>query len=190
MALRNTHGDALAALGVDEPHEPEGTPRMRTANRLAVAAFFLVATSLLLPWWALQASQAGVDGELVDPVGLWGPNAEVAKPSMVWLTVGALGGALLLLFVRVAAASWRHEPATFRRDVAFAALLLLLACASTWLWPVEFPFWGTRAYTDNVTGDPTIVIGSPALGWWLVAVAALTALLGVMASTRSGSTQR
>lgn len=170
--------------------EPEGTPPLRSANRLAVAAFLLAATSLLLPWWALQASLGGVTGELVPAIGLWGPNPEVAEPAMVWLTVGLLAAALLLLFVRVAAASWRHEPAAFRRDLLIAGALLGLACASVWFWPVEFPFWGTRAYTDNITGDPTNVIGSPAFGWWLAAIAAALAVSGRMLSTRSGSTQR
>ena len=169
---------------MDEPAEPEGTPRLRTANRLAVAAFFLAATALLLPWWTLTAELGGVSGELAPPVGLWGPDAQLVKTDMVWLTVALLAAALILLFVRVAAASWRHESAAFRRDSAIATLLLAAACASAWFWPVEFPFWAMRTYTDNVTGDPTLVIGTPGLGWWLAAVAAAFCASGWFVSRR------
>ncbi|MEK6985486.1 MAG: hypothetical protein AABX89_03775 [Candidatus Thermoplasmatota archaeon] len=155
---------------------PEGTPPLRRANRFAIAAFLAAVTSLLLPWWGLTASLGDVSGELVPAVRLWGGNPEVAHSWAVWLSTGLVVVAALLLFVRVAAASWRHEPARFRRDAALAAVLLAASCAAAWLWPVEFPFWGMRTYTDNVTGDPSVVTGSPLLGWGMAVVAACLAV--------------
>lgn len=146
---------------------------MRRANLLAGLAFLLAVTALLLPWWSLTASLGGASGELVPPVRPWGGDGEVTHGWAVWLSTGLVALAAVLLFVRLAAASWRHEPAAFRRHVATASGLLLEACALAWLWPLEFPFWGGRTYTDNVTSEPTLVAGMPALGWWLAVAAAL-----------------
>lgn len=156
--------------------EPEGTPALRRANRFAIAAFLAAVTSLLLPWWGLTASLGDVSGDLVPAIRLWSADPQVAHPWAVWLSTGLVVAACVLLFVRVAGASWRHEPVSFRRDVALAAIFLVASCAAAWLWPVEFPFWGMRTYTDNVTGDPSVVTGSPLLGWWMAVVAACLAV--------------
>lgn len=168
-----------------DDEENVGEPALRRANRFAVAAFFAAVTSLLLPWWGLTASLGRVSGELVPAVRLWGGDATVTNGWAVWSSTGLVVAAGLILFIRVAAASWRNEPASFRRDVAIAAVLLLASCAVAWLWPLEFPFWGTRSYLDNVTGDPSEVTGSPLVGWLLAAVAATLCAVSGFASKRT-----
>ncbi|MEA3202384.1 MAG: hypothetical protein QOI63_50, partial [Thermoplasmata archaeon] len=85
---------------------------------------------------------------------------------------GLAGLALVLLFVRVASRGWAHEPRAWRRDLAIAALLVLLALASAMLWPLELPFWGGRDYMlENGTGAELTIVANPGLGWWLAAVA-------------------
>ncbi len=156
---------------IERPEEPG----LRRANWFALLAFVLAATSLITPWWGLNATLDGVSGDLVEPVWLWDQTGEVARVWAQWLTIALLALAILVLFFRVAASSWRHEPARFRRDMGRSTLVLLAACASCWLWPVEFPFWGSRSYVDNVTGNPSLVSGAPHVGWEIAVVAMLAA---------------
>jgi hypothetical protein len=146
----------------------------RADRTLAVLAFLLVATALLLPWWRIAWESGGL--EVRDDVRAFRPEEPLTTAWAPWVTGLLAAAAALLLFVRVAADSDRHEPATWRRDLGVAAGLLLLACASCLLWPADIPaFWGGRTYTaDDVSVTETAM---PGLGWWIALVAAALAAL-------------
>ena len=143
-------------------------PGARVANAWAARiGFLLLATSLLLPWWVVTNEVA--DGTAVSE-SLWTRGSEV-QAGWTWVTLALAGAALLLLFVRVAAGSWRHEPASWRRDLAIALLLALGALGSAWMWPRDLPFWGTLDFTlDDMR---FVLVGRPGIGWWLAALASL-----------------
>lgn len=155
---------------MDDEQAADAAKRLQASRRLAIAAFLLAVTSLLLAWWRVSWSTAGTT--LRDDVRLFRPEDPLTTTWGPWLT-GALvlvaGG---LLFVRLAARSDRHEPRSWRRDLGIAAALLAAALASCLLWPADVPaFWGGRTYTaDNVTTEVTEV-AMPGLGWWVALVA-------------------
>ncbi|HEX2066429.1 MAG TPA: hypothetical protein VHI93_06405 [Candidatus Thermoplasmatota archaeon] len=162
---------------------PDDRP-LRRASLAAGAAFLLLATSLLLPWWVVSNRVAGSKTPLAAVFPL-GSSQGIVHPWAQWLTAALVAVAILLLFLRVASRAWAHEPAVWRRDLAIAAAAILLALASGMLWPDGdaqggMPFWGGRTFLlDNATGEELAIVANPGLGWWLAAVAAaLVALAG------------
>lgn len=144
----------------------------RPDRALALAAFLLAVTALLLPWWSLTWDDGTV--AVRDDVSAFRPEPPLTTSWAPWLTgaLGALGA--LALFVRLAANSHLHEPASWRRDLGVAAGLLLVAAASCLLWPAATAsFWGGRTYTDG--GVAVVETARPGLGWWLAVVAGLLA---------------
>lgn len=145
---------------------------MRTDRALAIVAFLLAVTALLLPWWRVTLDDGSItyrfDFRAFQPQAPW--TTEWAP----WVTGILAGAAAILLFVRLAANSHVHEPASWRRDLAVATALLAMAVASCLLWPQAIPsFWGGRTYMDtNTTGPATTETAMPGLGWWLALVAA------------------
>lgn len=160
--------------GDDPTHEPA---RLTRSRPVAFAAFLLTLTSLLLAWWRVTWDAGGPS--VPDDVRPFRPEPPLTTEWGPWLTGGLVVVAAMLLFVRIAARSERHEPPLWRRDLAVAAVLLAAALASALLWPAEVPsFWGGRTYTDNLTdGEPTTEVASPGLGWWTALVAMLLLLL-------------
>jgi hypothetical protein len=126
-------------------------------------------TALLLPWWMATNRTYGFSVTY----GLWSDagQGEDVHGGYLRLTAVLAILALPLLFVRVAGRSIFHEPRRFRRDVLAAGILMLLALASAWLWPVELPFWGGYAYPGGNGTEAQHLFGSPAAGWWTSAVA-------------------
>lgn len=163
---------------------------MRPDRALALAAFLLAITALLLPWWRVTLDDGAIayrfDFQPFRPVEPW--TTEWAP----WVTGVLAGAAALLLFVRLAANSHEHEPASWRRDLAVATGLLLAAVASCLLWPEAVPsFWGGRTYhLENTTGPSTTETATPGLGWWLALAAAALAGLASWKSRQAadGST--
>lgn len=154
---------------------------MRADRALALAAFFLLVTALLLPWWRLTVDDGTTASRL--EVRAFRPSVPATTEWGPWLT-GVLAAATAgLLFVRLAGNSHVHEPASWRRDLAMGAALAFAAAASCLLWPAEVPsFWGGRTYTDPGTGVSNVETATPGLGWW---VALLAAALLAMASWRA-----
>lgn len=146
--------------------------RLTRSRPVAFAAFLLAITSLLLSWWRVTWDRVGED------VRPFRPEPPLTTSWAPWLTGILVALAIVLLFVRIAARSDRHEPAIWRRDLGIAALLMATAVLSALLWPADVPaFWGGRTYrVENVTTTVTET-ARPVLGWW-VALAA-TALLAL-----------
>lgn len=162
---------------------------MRSDRALALAAFLLAVTALLLPWWRLTVD----DGTFVTTLDVraFRPEPPATTTWAPWLTGGLAAAAALLLFVRLAANSHVHEPASWRRDLAVAAGLLVTAAASCLLWPAAVPsFWGGRTYTDPGTGVTNVETAIPGLGWWLALLAAALVALASWKARRAadGST--
>lgn len=152
----------------------------RADRVLAVLAFLLTVTALLLPWWRVTWDDGTV--ETRDDVFAFRPE----EPLTTWwaphLTGAMAGLAALGLFVRLAADSHTHEPRTWRRDLGIQAGTLLLAAASCLLWPAAVrSFWGGRNYEDG--GIEVVETAMPGLGWWL---AVLAGLLGLVAFWKAG----
>lgn len=150
---------------------------MQSDKGFAFTAFLLALTALWLPWWRV----AWDDGATVlrDDVSAFRPEPPLTTSWGPWLTGALAAAAALLLFVRLAAGSRTNEPASWRRDLAVSAGLLLAAAASCLLWPQAVPsFWGSRTYTlANATGPPTTEGAMPGLGWSLALLAAAMAAL-------------
>lgn len=168
--------------GTDAAGGPDAAARP-ASRRLALVAFLLAVTSLLLPWWRV-AWDAGA-GAIRDDVHAFRPEPPLTTTWGPWLTGALVAVAVLLLFVRTAARSDVHEPPAWRRDLRVAAALLLLALLSGMLWPAAVPsFWGGRTYADNVTdGTRVTETTMPGLGWW-VAVLALACVAGALLAAR------
>jgi hypothetical protein len=147
----------------------------------ARAAFFLLATSLLLPWWT--ATNPLSEGTIASET-LWSRGPEVVA-AWTWVTLALAAPAVVLLFVRVAAASWRHEPRSWRRDLAVCLGLCAGALASAWRWPRDLPFWGTLDFT--LEGMRFVLVGRPGLGWWLAAIAAALVAVELLLSRRAAT---
>lgn len=144
--------------------------RLAASRRLALPAFLLAVTSMLLSWWRVTWSSGGA--AVRDDVRLFRPEPPLTTEWAPWLTGGFVVAAAVLLFVRLAARSERHEPHAWRRDLAVAAVLLAGALLSCLLWPADVPsFWGGRTYAvENVTTEVTEST-MPGLGWWIATVA-------------------
>lgn len=151
--------------------------RVRADRVLAFWAFVLALTALWLPWW--QASWAAAGTVVRDPIHPFRPDPQLTTVWGPWASGVLAAVAALLLFVRLAASSHRHEPAAWRRDLVLSAVLLAAAAVLCLLWPSGVPsFWGGRTYAVNGTGPAVVETEMPALGWWVVLVAALLAGLG------------
>lgn len=151
---------------------------MPSERAFALAAFLLAATALLLPWWRVTLDD-GATAPAVGDFRPFRPEEPWTTDWAPWLTGLIVVAALLLLFVRLAANSHEHEPASWRRDLGIATGLLAAAVASALLWPDAVPsFWGGRTYRyENVTGPATTETAMPGLGWWVALVA--TAMAGL-----------
>lgn len=158
---------------------------LRRSRRLAIVAFLLAATSVLLAWWRVTWSSGGP--AIRDDVRLFRPEEPLTTSWGPWLTGALVAATLLLLFVRIAARSEKYEPGVWRRDLLVATVLLVAALASCLLWPAEVPsFWGGRTYTaENVT-TTVDEMAMPGLGWW---VALTTVVLLVLARWQSARAQ-
>lgn len=156
--------------------------RLALSRRLAILGFLLTVTSLLLAWWRVTWSTGGA--ALRDDVRVFRPEEPLTTAWGPWLTGALAVAALLLLFVRIAGRSDRHEPPAWRRDLAVAAGLVAATLLSCLLWPADVPaFWGGRTYTvENVTTQVTET-AMPGLGWW-VAVVGMLLLVGARLAAR------
>lgn len=153
---------------------------------LAVLAFLLAVTALLLPWWRVTWDDGSV--AVRDDVSAFRPEEPLTTGWAPWLTGLLAAGAALVLFVRVAANSHEHEPGRWRRDLGVAAGLLLVAAASCLLWPSAIPsFWGGRTYSDG--GVAVTETAMPGLGWWLALVAGILAALAFWRAGRVASAE-
>ena len=141
--------------------------RLRVSRRLAIAAFLLAVTSILLAWWRVTWTSGG--SVIREDVRLFRPEEPLTTSWGPWLTGALVVAALLILFVRIAARSEKYEPKVWRRDLGIATVLLVVALLSCMLWPAEVPaFWGGRTYEGNITdGEPVTETAIPGLGWWL-----------------------
>jgi hypothetical protein len=150
---------------------------MRADRAWALLAFLLVATALLLPWWRLTYEADGVVS--VYDFRAFRPQEPATTSWGPWLTGLLAGAAAAVLFVRLAANSHEHEPASWRRDLRVAAGLVAAALASCLLWPADVPwFWGGRTYSDPaIEGPATTEAAMPGLGWWVALAALLAAAL-------------
>lgn len=155
---------------------PEAPLRLRRAGFTAGAAFLLLATALLLPWWVVSNQVGGLSTGLA-AVYPFGASQAFVHPEAKLVTGLLVAAALALLFLRVASRAWAHEARVWRRDLAVSMLLVLLALASGMFWPLaeaQVPFWGGRTYLlDNGTGAQLTVAANPGLGWWLALLAGL-----------------
>lgn len=156
--------------------------RLAASRRLALAAFLLAVTSCLLAWWRVTWASGGA--AVRDDVRVFRPEEPLTTSWGPWLTGGLVVAALLLLFVRLAGRSERHEPPAWRRDLAVAAGLVGAALLSCLLWPADVPaFWGGRTYmVENVTTEVTET-AMPGLGWWVALLAAVL-LVGARLAAR------
>ncbi len=152
-----------------------GTQEPGTDSALAPVALFLFITSIWLPWWVVRWTDAS--GFRYDQVAvrLFGAPHGVAHAEGPWVTGALVALATLILFIRVAAKSWFHEPAAWRRDLWAAFGFGVAALASTLAWPSEVPyFWGGRTYAlVNDTAQSFTESALPGLGWWVALVAVL-----------------
>lgn len=171
----------------DDGHAPRDAPAPaapRRSRRLAIVAFLALVTSLLLPWWAVTWDDGQVASR--DSVRVFDPEPPLTTSWGPWLTGALVGAAALVLFVRIAARSDVHEPATWRRDLGIAAGVVFAAVASALLWPEGVPsFWGGRTYSvENVTTQVSETT-MPMLGWWVALVAALVLAWAFAAAQRT-----
>lgn len=160
------------AMAHDERPDEDAPDALRRSRAWAVAALLLLLTAAWLPWWTITIS----DGQFESGTsqGLWGQGDTGGEASMawVWVTSGLVALVAAWSFVRIAGRSWLYEPDVWRRDLAIQTVLVVLALASSWLWPERVPFWGGRTYT-NATGVAAEASFSAGLGWVLALLAAV-----------------
>ncbi len=138
---------------------------------MAGTAFLLIVTAMLLPWWAITNETSGTN-TLLGRVFLFGSNQDLVHPLAKGATAVLLAAAAILLFLRVAAAEWRHDAHRWRRDLRLGSLLVFIALASCVFWPLELPFWGGRTYAlVNGTVVDLTIVAQPGLGWWTAGIA-------------------
>jgi hypothetical protein len=148
---------------------------VRRAAFLAGIAMILQITALFLAWWVINYRD-GSSSLVYGSAGLFGADGGVANPAAVWATTVLAVVPVPILFVRVAAASWKHEPQAWRGSLLACGVLMFAALASALAWPRDLPFfWGGRDYVDIQTGLAYSITANPGLGWWL----SLAALLAV-----------
>ncbi len=149
--------------------------RLRRAALLAVVAMILQITALFLAWWVINYKDETTN-QVYSSAGLFGSDGSVADNRFVWVTTVLAVAPVGVLFVRAAAASWRHEPSAWRRDLTAAVLLMVGALGSVWSWPRDLPFfWGSAGYLNPETGQAYSITANPGLGWWVSLVALLCA---------------
>lgn len=163
--------------------------RLRTSRRLAIAAFLLAVTSLWLAWWRITWTSG--DTSVRDDVRLFRPEDPLTTSWGPWVTGILVVAVVGLLFVRIAARSDKHEPASWRRDLGGAAAILVGALVSCLCWPADVPaFWGGRTYmVENVT-TRVHEVAMPALGWWVALVGAVLLLVGRLMARPVPTTQK
>lgn len=147
-------------------------------RNLAAAAFLLLVTSLWLPWWVVTyRDDAGRSYDAIK-VHLFEDAAPAVFPVATIVTGVVVAATVVLLFVRLAARSWYHEPKSWRRDLLVSAWLTAAALASGLFWPDQVPhFWGGRTFQLADAPGSFTETALPGLGWWcgLVALLALVA---------------
>jgi len=146
----------------------------------------LQTTALFLTWWVVtnrtdaSSPTAGI--------GLFRGDPDWAQSAPVLVTTLLAIAPVPLMFLRTAAASWRHEPDAWRRDLCIIAGLQAVALASVFAWPIEGPFWGSRNYVlTNNTADHLTIATNPGIGWWLAVVALLLTVWAMWLSRRGRS---
>ncbi len=155
---------------------------MRRAAFVAVVAMILQVTALFLTWWVINFRDATTE-MAYGSASLFGGDGGVADRAAVWATSVLAVAPVPILFIRAAAASWRHEPATWRGNLLACLIIMALALASALFWPVDLPFfWGGRNYTDAGTGHVYSITAYPGLGWWVSLVAASCVALALWLS--------
>lgn len=154
---------------MEGPEPPEASLRERRGNGIAVLVFVLWLAALPSPWWAGTNHTEGAAPFTVS-VYLWDhpdPDVDGARGDLVRGTGLLALVPLPLLFIRLAGNSIRHEPRSWRRDVAIAGIAMLAALASVAFWPVGLPFLGQTVF-PAVEGIASQRIDTyPAFGWWL-----------------------
>jgi hypothetical protein len=110
----NVVGHVTDGAGGAQDDELEVSSRTRTSRRLAIPAFLLAVTSLLLPWWRVTWSSGGV--ALREDVRAFRPEDPLTNTWAPWVTGIVAAIAIGLLFVRIAGRSDKHEPASWRRE--------------------------------------------------------------------------
>ncbi len=137
---------------------------------MSVVAFFLLLTSVWLPWWLVRYESQGVRYDQV-AVGLFSPEAP-ASTQVPYLTAALVLAIVAWVFVRVAGRSIVYEPAVWRRDLWLQCGVLAAALVSCLFWPDEVhAFWGGRTYgLVNATGSFSEV-ALPGLGFWCATLA-------------------
>ena len=122
--------------------------------------------AIFLPWWS-NSNEAFFMADA--HFGLWDhPENDLdVQRRGIWLTDAFALLPIPFLFVRLAARSFVHEPPKWRRDVAIAAVLMLLALASTALWPVGLPFWGSAQFPASAGIPAQELSARPGFGWFL-----------------------
>ena len=154
-----------AADAVQEPVDGS-----RASRRLSLAAFILLVSSLVLPWWTID--YRGPDGRSYteDNVYALRPH-EAARDVPVAASGGLTVAAGLLLMFRRAAQSWHHEPPSWRRDLWVCAAMLGAGTALAVGWPAsDVAFWDAQDY--EVDGLGYSLVAGPGVGWYLAALAA------------------
>jgi len=147
---------------------------VRADRVLAFWGFVLAVTSLLLPWWGATWTASGTT--VRDPIAPFRPDPQLTTTWGPWASGILAGLAALVLFVRLAGQSHRHEPPAWRRDLVVSAILLAAAAALCLLWPSGVPaFWGGRTYASNGTAPTIVEVEMPLLGWFVALAAALLA---------------
>lgn len=173
-------GDENRARGDDVPaHIQEARDRLRRSRTVAWIGWLALLTAAWLPWWSVTVRRS--DGvELGTAVHLF-LSEDLVRGGMTVLTGILVAAAALVVFVRLAGSSWRHEPPAWRRDLWVAAAVVAAALLSAFFWPAatqgpaEGPDFFDR-YTieggNDVPGQEVRAL--PGLGWWLAVAAAAT----------------
>jgi len=157
-------------------------PRLRRSRTAAAAAFLLLVLTLALAWWTATDTVGGLP--TTSTYGVWPragtqglsipvPGATFVLPSSVAVALPIIA-TLLILFVRVAARSWVHEPRSWRRDLWIALALVAASLALALAWPPVGTL-GTRTYAMPDGGGTLTEQVAPGAGWW-TALAALALL--------------
>lgn len=147
---------------------------------LTFVAFLLLITAAWLPWWVVTwKDEAGQVYDRVS-VGLFQDGGAAAHQAATMVTGVLLLGTIVLLFVRLAARSWVHEPTSWRRDITIALFLQAAALASALFWPQGVPsFWGGRTFGLEDAEGTFTETALPGLGWWLALLACLLQAVAV-----------
>ena len=157
---------------MEAPAPPEPSLRQRRGNGIAILVFVLWLAVFPAPWWGWTNHPEGA-APFGGAVHLWDhpdPEVDGLRGDVVRLTGLLALAPLPLLFIRLAGNSIRHEPRSWRRDVAIAGIAMLAALASVVFWSADLrqvPFMGSVTF-PAAEGIPAQRIDMyPAFGWWL-----------------------